>query len=239
MSMRPDWKSYLDGSMPLAERERVHAELERNPTLRRDFEGYQEFVSTLRERALAEPMPNLSFALPRPPLIRKSLLWVGAAALAGAVTFYAAQPREPEAIAVGPVFPDSPEIDRQVGNEPAKLSDWLVRRTSLNAPKVALKGVAQLESASYARDWAGYEFTCSAGKVRLRFAAKDGFEPCQTQRIGNSTFYRSGGLGWRQNGLSFYLTGDPKVQLEKLALAIVDEVSRSKSIGIAHTKGAL
>lgn len=239
MSLRPDWKSYLDGSMPLAERERVHAELERNPALRRDLEGYQAFVATLRERAFAEPMPNLNFVLPRPPLIRKSLLWVGAAALVGAVTFYAVQPREPEAIATGPVFPDSPEIDRQPGNEPDKLSDWLVRRTSLNAPKVALKGVAQLESASYARDWAGYEFTCSAGKVRLRFAAKDGFEPCQTQRIGNNTFYRSGGLGWRQNGLSFYLTGDPKVQLEKLAVAIVSEVSRSKSIGIAHTKGAL
>jgi len=239
MSQRPDWKAYLDGSMPLAERERLHAELETRPELRRDLEGYQAFVSTLRERAFAEPIPDLNFVMPRPPLIRKSLLWVGAAALVGAVTFYAALPKEPDVVAAGPVFPDSPEIDRQLGGEADTLADWLVRRTSLNAPKIALKGVAQIEAASYAKDWAGYEFTSSAGKFRLRFADKDGFEPCQTQRIGDSTFYRSSGLGWRQNGLSFYLTGDPKVQLEKLAVAIVSEVRRSKSIGIAHTKGAL
>lgn len=239
MMNRPDWKTYMDGTMPLAERERLYQAMEQDPALRRDYEGYQAFVNTLRERALSEPLPAFKFLLPRPPLIRRSIAWAGVASLALAGTLLVLRREDvPTPMATGPAFPNSPEIDRLASEDASEATQWIVRRTSVNAPKIGLVGLAKLEAASYGKDWGGYEFTCSEGRFRVRFAEHDGFEPCKTTVIAGMTYYHADGLGWRQSGLSFMLSGEPGVPLAKFAPAIYTEVSRGKAIGIAHAKGA-
>lgn len=239
MMNRPDWKTYMDGSMPQAERERLYQAMEQDPALRRDYEGYQAFINTLRERALAEPLPTIKFLLPRPPLIRRSVAWAGIASLALAGTVLVLRSEDASApVATGPAFPSSPEIDRIASDDASEVAHWIVRRTSINAPRITLTGMAKLEAASFGKDWGGYEYTCAEGRFRVRFAERDGFEPCKTTTIAGVPYYQADGLGWRQGGLSFLLSGEPGVSLAKFAPVIFTEIARGKSIGIATAKGA-
>lgn len=232
MRERPDWKAYVDGSMPQAERERLHGVMSHDDALRQDYEGYCEFAETLRSRVLADPVPSFNLGRVRPPLLRRSFAFAAAGTALLAVAVVATRQGPPEVATVsGPPFSNAPVIDRFRTEDPVKASDWLGERVAHQAPKIVLSKGVSLQGAIYGKDWGGYEFTCPEGALRLRFASRDRFEPCRTVVIAGNTFYEAEGFGWRQNGLSFHLSGDKEVPLAKLVVMFHNVIAGSKWTG--------
>lgn len=233
-----DWKAYEDGSMPLAERERLFNALQTDDALRRDYEGYQAFVSTLRDQVFREPIPALSLRLHRPPMIRRPFLIAGGfAGVIAAVMFVGpALKRTPE-MTRSVAFATSPEIARLETTRPTVASDWLAKRTGMNAPIIDVPNQVQIATASYGMDWAGYDFTCKDGALKLRFADHDPFASCATITIGGQVYYEANGIGWRQDGMSFMLTGSKGVPLRDYVNLMYREISRSRKQSMAPVRG--
>lgn len=236
MSTRPDWKSFEDGTMPVAEREALFAAMRSDERLRRDHAAYQEYVRVLRASAMAEPVPVFN-VLPRPrPAIRRPFVLAGAAAFAAAAVFFYSQRPEPAPVA-GPAFTTSPELGRIALAEHRKAAEWVESHTQLRSPTISLKGRASLVAAAYGRDWGGYAFECQEGKLFLRFAGFDQYASCSVVQEGDLRFFESEGLGWRQGGLSFHLAGDVGVPLAKYASAIHRELSGVVPPAAASVRG--
>lgn len=234
-----DWKAFEDGSMPQGERDRLHEALQSDEALRSDYEAYRLYVSTLRDQALRQPIPTLEFRLSRPPAIRRPFLVAGGlAGLAAAVLIVGPMLNRPaERVTLGTAFATSSEIARFETNQPEDAAKWLVKHTSLKAPTINAPNEVKFQSASYGMDWAGYDLTCKEGSLKLRFADHDAFESCSTVTLAGNVFYLTNGIGWRQNGLSFLLTGSDGVPLRDYAEIMHREISRSLHLSSAPVRG--
>ncbi len=233
-----DWKAFEDGSMPADERERLLRELEGNARLRSDYEGYLAFVHTLRAQVHREPVPTINFTPVRQPLIRRPFMFAGTAAAVAALIFL-----RPPATSVPASSPDisianTPEIARLETRNPTEASKWLMKRTGLDAPVIDVPTHFRVAVASYGMDWSGYDFTCKEGTLQLRFAGRDSFESCSTVTLAGQVFYQANGIGWRQDGLSFLLTGSKGAPLQDYAKIMHREISLKRKLSVAPVQGA-
>jgi hypothetical protein len=235
MNHRPDWKAYEDGTLPLEQREAISAALRADERLRRDYQAYQEYVRVLRAGVMAEPVPVFELRPAARPAVRRPFVLAGAAAFAAASIFFYTQRPEPIQSASGPPFTIAPELARIATRDAQEAADWVGTRTHLNAPVITLKDHAMLVAAAHGSDWGGYAFVCKEGRILLRFALRDQFSRCGVITEQGLSFYDSDGLGWRQGGISFHLSGDTGVPLRQYAAVIHRQLSRTLP---ATVKGA-
>lgn len=208
-----DWQSYLDGTMPEAERTALEGRLAQEPALKAELDGYQAFSSEITRQGQSEAIPYerlhavfdkiVAPVSPRPNILRP----VFAMALALVVFVIATMlARDPNALA------QSPYRASVAVSNPEHAAAWVYNHTDFNAPLVPMKGTeAKLIKAQYGAGWASYEYRLGGNNLTLYFADRSR-RSVKKLKLGRIT---SHGVAWESHKLSFYLVG-PRPALDKV-----------------------
>jgi hypothetical protein len=211
----PDWQAFEEGSLSAEERHRALRLLREDPSAREEWEGFQAFRQTLRERGLREPVPEngLERALrraARPSNKTRFALWPAlAAAIGGAVLAVLWVRHDPMAFALTPT-----QAILQT-SEVEAAARWIADKTGFPAPDVRLPKEASLFAARQGRDnvWACVDFAYDGKTFYLYMnphGRQLGDEP--TRFLNGRAFYEGQGIGWRTPGLAYYLKGGSREQ---------------------------
>lgn len=233
-----DWQSYLDGSMADAEKRTLEHELGTHPALRDDLDGFQSFVSSMREAHESERIPEgrlesilTSVVAPKPKSRPMLTVWGPRFAIAATLAFVLYMGsltalRDP----VAPV--SSPEREMQMISQPALAANYVRERTGYRAAPISLGKVSgRLVCTRIGNEWACYEYEINGKKVTLVMTTADRFDkgtPCINCN-GVQTYRGTTGIGWRYGDIAYYLRGADMDSLRSYARVAVDELKQSGS----------
>lgn len=214
---RADWDAYLDGTMTLDDRKAIDARLAEDPALLRELEGFKAFRAAIRQagmsvaipedrlqRALASTVqkpaapPHLKWALRLSPLV--------AIAIVAAMVYWPQGGRDMSGD--GFAFVHTPAIEAITVSNPRQAAKWIFERTTIPTPPVTMGSTGKLFAARCGEGWGRFDFGVRGHTVNIYVAMSDTFQESAKVSIGGFTYYRGAtGLGWRDNGLSFYADG--------------------------------
>jgi len=217
-----DWQSYLDGSMPDAERQSIEQRIEADEALQRELEGHQAFASSIQEAGQAEAVPyNKLHAMmdavikPAAPTVKVAFLRP-ALLMAVILAVFALGARltsDPHALARTPLKGHIRAIS------PEQAAHWAIEKTGLPAPLVPLEGTgADLIGASHGANWASYQYRVGEDRVTLTFANRKSVG-MQKNKLGQIS---ANGVSWQGKKLAFYLSG-PRAALLKVMHKAMEE----------------
>jgi len=234
---RIDWDAYFDGTMDSAQR----AEIDADATLVPERDGFKAFREALQASAHAERVPigQLEAKLaqvaartaPKAPkwVLRSAPLLLGLAAFA----WWINQPTQPGFVPPSDAFALArtpvQETLQTADSEDAAL--WIASRKPYPVPVLTPKGEAHLVAARVGRGWSSYSFNFEGHPVVLEMSEKDRFDEAPTATQGGNTFFRgASGLGWRDQGLSFYVNGCAPGTLESNARTLFEAVKTGRRV---------
>ncbi len=235
---RIDWDAYFDGTMSPAQR----AEIDASPELCRARDGFKAFRNALQESAHQEVVPigllegRLSKVVGQPAKVAPKWVIRTAPVLAcmAALAWWVNQPHATPSF-VEPT--DAYALARTPSEEVLQTSDvedaalWIASRKPYAIPVVSMKDAATLTLAKVGRGWASYDFKSADFKVVLEFSPMDHFEGAKLVTISNRPFFRGKkGLGWREQGMSFYVNGCSAAKLEASACLLYDAVKAARRV---------
>ncbi len=231
---RIEWDSYFDGSMSTGERSRIDSDSD----LSRERDGYAAFRNAVHSAGQSEGVPSRRLAealtqIAAKPSKAPAPTWVlrtaPLVAVLAVIAIWVNRPQEP----VSSYDPRALAQTAAMGELPTRNSEeaarWVSSHLGVPAPVLSMKGVGYLILAYKGTDWASYTFVVATHNVVLQMATTDKFSDGDKVTIANRTFYRGkSGLGWRDHGLSFYVTGCGESVLASSASALQDEVKTAR-----------
>ncbi len=209
-----DWGAYLDGSMDANERAQVESRLEAEESLRQELAGYQAFVQAVKlagqnEFVPTERLREFANGIGRAPTQRFPRFALGGLALAvvavAAVLIVRSRtPMDRHAFALA----STPAVAGVEVTSAVQAADWVRKHTEFtHAPIVSLGPDTRVLGVRRGEGWAAYDLRIGPDSVAFTMAKSDNFGGLPTKIIHGQTFYLTGGLGWRQNGMSYQLSG--------------------------------
>lgn len=213
-----DWQSYLDGSMSSAEKAALDSRLARDSQLRSELEGFKAFRSALGEAGKQVVVPHAklqaslsmvaSAPMPKPPFKMPWIYALGATAAAViSITWYVMS-RDPMSIA------QSPTRDSNSSMTSTDASLWIRSKVGLAVPAFELEmSGSKFEGVEVGDDWGCLKYSLEGQPYRIYVSRKDHFDDFAKPQPMNGTQQYSGakGIGWRANGLSYYLAGSYEI----------------------------
>lgn len=239
-----DWQAHADGSMPAGERSDLESRLAEDAALQAERDGFSAFRLALQGEGLNVPVPSnrleeaLAAAMRKPatapkakPRYRLALAFSSICVLV--LAYFAFLPDRVN-------FATTPVIATKKFTDMPEASAWLSQSSGLAAPNLKLASNEQIGEASYGSGWACYDFKVNASQVKLYMAREDSFDEFGTPEPGPSpdcaTVFRGRGLGWRGQGMSYYLLGPADVSRGMLA-RLCAQTCRPKGTGGPRPSG--
>jgi hypothetical protein len=164
--MRIDWQMYEDGEFGPEAKRLAEKALSEDPSARAELEGLRAFKRSVREAAMAEPVPVRSMEVKLGQIVgrRPSTRWqVRAAAAVAALLLiglgYAG---------VSAVMWANPAIEQRAEfNSLSNSIDWAVDRSDIPVPQFTETGVGTFTSAHAARGWACFDFLANGKSAHV------------------------------------------------------------------------
>lgn len=212
-----DWQSYIDGSMPAAERAALEGRMALEPKLRAELEGFKSFQSALREAGQSVVVPNAALqtalagvAAKGSPIPWMRMRWSLGAVAASILILFAwfMVTRDPMALANSRMRDSFPRPTAE------QASAWVYNKIGLLVPPIPMTGSgAILERTAVGDDWAMFEYSVQGDHFSIYVKSGDNFDsfPKTEGTEGTPQFVGPKGTGWRANGLSYYLTGSEEM----------------------------
>jgi len=212
--MKIDWQAYLDGSLNAPERAAAEQELLKNPDAARELQGLEDFISLIRQQAMADEVPidRLQYLIPKAaarPERRKwpVLGWAGGLAVAATVT----------AILLNSGTSDSFDL---ITNDPAVASRWASSKLEVAVPRMDLGPDAELFYVHEGAEKCCFDYRVG-GKV---YHVNLGRRPNELNLQGRAVKLATGqtafvdrGIRWSQSGYSLYVVGPDMAVSRQLA----------------------
>lgn len=230
--MKIDWQAFDDGVLRLEDRDRAIAALSNDPAAKRELEGLRRLKQTIREAALAEPVPtarlesilkNVTAPTPTKSQRRPLSPWLVAAALAAAVVIAAAAAFMPtslggsvnETIAVS-----SPEEAQRVA----------AHRSGISVPLIDLGSYGSAKAVHAGKRWACLDFQVEGNTVHIgmepSICSTSGYEPVQTEHGIYFKNQHSQRVLFEKGGMYYNVHGGDDVQRSKVAELALASISR-------------
>lgn len=234
-----DWDAYVRNELSPQEREALERRVAADVSLQKDLAGFVAFREAIREagnrleipwdrldRSIGAVVPKQqvrprSWAVRFAPIVLLGLVL----SIGRLVASFLPDQSGVDRLALAKSSP----IEHQAVSSPAEGSRWLSKRMGVQVPTIALTGVATISSVQYGRDWGKMEYRAQNGhSASLFVSTRDDFGG-PTETIEGCRFYKSNwGLGWRQDGLAYYLSGCGMHELEQLAVAAQRELAQKQ-----------
>lgn len=227
-----DFGAYLDGSMSATERAEMEASLAQCPDLRRELEGYQAFAAALHDAGQSQIVPQgqleamlAQLAKPRFQLPHWTLP-VAAPALAAVMIlgFFLLRPKaaEPDPLALA----TSKALAALDTNDPSTAANWVAQRTGIQTNPIRLASFGgEMEGCEAGSDWACFDYGVQGETVCVSMGRSDCFEKAKDcESCDDCEFFIGRGVGFRQNGVSYYISGSNPQRLLAYAKQIRAEI---------------
>lgn len=225
--MRFDWQAYLDGSLDLVQRERHEAELEQNPEAAAEVRA----LNALRDAVKRAVTSSVSVPGPRRRPFRFVPLVASAVAILAIAVAVIPRPEPPVAITQDAMRFDTSAVmakSPRAATLSASLA-WVRSEIGYQVPDLELGSKARFIGAMHGGDWACFDFTEDGQTyhlyVRESAPQLDMGTPIKLDCEGD--FYEGQGIGWKANGLSYYLKGSGSRALKRIAAQIAPQTSRA------------
>ncbi|MGE0001820.1 MAG: anti-sigma factor [Fimbriimonadaceae bacterium] len=217
----------MDGSLDAAQRERHEAELGQNPEAAAEVKA----LNALRDAVKRAVTSSVSVPVPRRRPFRFIPLVAGAVAVLAIAVAVIPRPEPPTVLS-----PDAMRFDTSavMAKSPraATLSAslaWVQSEIGYQVPDIDLGSKAKFTGAMHGGDWACFDFTEDGQTyhlyVRENAPQLDMGAPVKLDCEGE--FYEGQGIGWKANGLSYYLKGSGSRALKRIAAQIAPQTSRA------------
>jgi hypothetical protein len=172
--MRIDWQMYEDGEFGPEAKRLAEKALSEDPSARAELEGLRAFKRSVREAAMAEPVPVRSMEEKLGEIVgrRQSSRWqvrVAAAVIAVVVIGlgYAA---------VSAVMWSNPAIEQRAEFDSLVTAiDWSSDRSKLAVPPFAEEGVGTFTSVHSAQGWACFDFLVKGKSTHVTVSRRKAF----------------------------------------------------------------
>ncbi|MBL8048977.1 MAG: hypothetical protein JNJ45_09890 [Chthonomonas sp.] len=228
--MKPTcWLSYLDGTMPAADRARIDEQLANDPALRDELAGYQQCCQAIGSCCQGDSVPldrlraQCQFKNQPMPARKRwglGLVLAGAATcvVAGVLIAPSMFGRSDQPGAGDPnLFAQGPVVGQLVVSNPNAAADYARQQTNFDVPVMT---VGQIQKVECGKEWACMDLLVEGEKVRVYMrpgldcdftAGKSMKLPCGT------VVYCCQGTGWQTKGYSFYAVGGSESTRMELA----------------------
>lgn len=219
------WLSYLDGSMPAAERAELDSALAESAELRADLAAYQQCCGSIKGCCKDEviPLDRLRAACCSANAAPKrnwkpTLAFAGlACAIAVGAVLITRPPASVPTDADPFLFAKGPALTSLVVSSPTEAADYVFQQTNFDAPVLKFASVGKVDCG---KEWACMEVKMGGETMRVYmrpgldcdFVKKSGVKlPCGT------VVYCCEGTGWQTKGYSFYAVGGSEKNRMQLA----------------------
>lgn len=231
-----DLQALLDGALDPETKAQAEAAIAQDPALQAELEGLVAFRQTLREAALAEPVPHIALqsalrrAAPRPA--PRWVTWgavAACAAIALAIVSPLTNPASTNTVDDLPrvVLAKSPLVDHADFTDPEAGAQWLRGNAPFPPPRITLATLdASLASVECGYCWLAYEFKYEGqtytitGRIESR-----AFDDAPEVQLGNKTGFKTAdGIGWYcRGGMAYQVTGGTPEGRRAVATAAAQE----------------
>lgn len=225
--MRYDWQAYLDGSLDPEQRELHDAALQADPAASAELDALRALRSCIKQAVTS------GVVVPRITRRTFRLVPLVAVAVAALAVTIAVLPRPEPPVALGP---DSMRFDTSAAVEMSPRTAnlvtstaWLQKQTGFEVPALALGKRAQFKGAMYGDGWGCIYFE-EDGQMYHLYVRKEAPQLETGMRIRldcEGEFFEGKGIGWRANGLSYYLKSKASRNLKRIAAHIAPQTSRA------------
>lgn len=210
-----DWQAYMDGS--LAEEERMAAEhrLQTDPQARRELDGLQNFIGTVRNVGLSEDVPIdrlVAFLPSTESRKRKSWLPRLSWAMGLAATAVAAVLIVPQIIGKSNASTDLYTSD------PIAATSWAKRKLNMDIPVMDLGQDAKLFYVHEGKDRCCFDYEVDGETYHVNVRRDNRGVPLEGRSVRLKTGVDAGvsrGVRWRERQYEFFIVGpDSDVSLD-------------------------
>lgn len=230
---RFDWQAYVDGTLGPDERARHETRLAQDEIARREVEGLRSLKREVRKAALSEPVPKATLLAilkraQRHPMTVPSRIAVAAcltmALLVGAYVFNQSDPVK---------LDRSPVTEEFATSNAIVAAQWVTEQTGLPAPIMKMRCGAKIRAAKYGDGWAGYQFEHDGRRFRLFMSrCNKPFDGARVVTKAGKEFYVGKGIGWKQNGIAYYLRGGDESTRWSMAMECVASIESQRTRGL-------
>lgn len=213
--MRIDWQAYMDGSLTDSERVAAEQLLLSDPKARRELEGLENFVSTIRNVGISEevPMERLSALLPSSKgQSRKAwiprLAWGATFAAAAAVATILIAPRLGQEESRGELYT----------NNPIAATSWASQKLKMDIPVMDLGKDAELFFVHEGKGKCCFDYKIHGDVYHVNVRPDDRGIELEGKPVTLQTGVPAGmgrGVRWREKKFEFFIVGpNPNTSLD-------------------------
>jgi hypothetical protein len=212
-TMMIDWQAYLDGSLESEDRRLADEVLKNDPKARRELDGLELFVQTVRVQALQEEIPydRLAKLIPETAVKQKRGWWMkfefaGLAACLALAMFF-----------VAPGLFSRP-VSELITNDPVFASRWASEKQALNVPVLDLGQDAPMMRVHEGKGRCCFDYEIDGKTYHLNVRPKGTMEPRPGETItlaSGQTATHGTSVRWTQGKYDLSLSGpDEKVEID-------------------------
>lgn len=212
--MRIDWQAYMDGSLRDSERVAAEQMLLSDPKARRELEGLENFVSTIRNVGISEdvPMERLSALLPSSKEQAKRS-WIPRLAFGATMAAAAAM----AAILIGPRL-GANERNELETNNPVTATAWASKHLQMDIPVMDLGSGAELFLVHEGKDKCCFDYKVHGDTYHVNVRPDNRGMKLEGEPVTLQTGVPAGmarGVRWREKNYEFFIVGpNPKTSLD-------------------------
>ncbi len=211
--MKIDWQAYLDGSLTESEQRAADQLLLSDPQARRELEGLENFVSTIRNVGLSEevPLTRLAAYLPQTGS-RKSWLPRLSWAMGLAATAIAA-------ILIVPQMLANPDSGNEIyTSDPIAATSWAEKKLRMDIPIMDLGQDAELFYVHEGKEKCCFDYRVKGDTYHVNVRRDNRGIALEGQPMKLKTGIPAGmgrGVRWRESQYEFFIVGPkPEVSLD-------------------------
>lgn len=214
--MKIDWQAYLDGSLNESERAAADQLLLSDSSARRELDGLQNFVSTIRNVGQAEeiPLARLTALLPEAkkkssPAWFRQVGWLAGAAAAAVIAV----------LLISPPIPAKGSRNSELyTSSPATATTWAIDKLKMDLPIMDLGSDAELFYVHEGKGKCCFDYKVHGDTYHVNVRPDNRGIALEGRQIKLRTGVPAGvdrGVRWREKKMEFFIVGpNPNVSVD-------------------------